>query len=189
MRIRFNIFTVSQQPLKIPSLSHAVRYLRPVKYFRALPNLPHFPQAVCFTITMQNRQFYGSSNKLQAPPPPSVSTNAPQCKVTIDFLARLLAKSNNLIKHIFAVPEFYENCQLLQPVNEFVQPVPAIQPSDADRQLFAIRLTPYSSSPIRSHSVYHIQMLPFALQLYALSPNTNPFLKCIVWTACNVLRV
>jgi len=70
-----------------------------------------------------------------------------------------------------------------------VQPVPAIQPSDVDRRQFAILLTASSSSPIRSNRVYHLKMLCFALQLYALSSGRNPVLKCIVWTACNVLRV
>jgi len=70
-----------------------------------------------------------------------------------------------------------------------VQPVPPTQPSDVDCRQFAIPLTPSSSYRIRSHSVYHLKTLHFALQLYALSPNTNPVLKCIVWTAYNVLRV
>jgi len=101
-------------------------------------------------------------------PSPQISTNAPQCKDTIDFLSRLLAKSNNLIKYIFALSECYENCQLLQPVNKFVEPVTPIQPNDADRRQFAIPLTPSSSSSILSHSVYHIQTFHFALQLYEL---------------------
>ena len=70
--------------------------------------------------------------------------------------------------------ECYEICYLLQPVNYFVETVTFFQQSDLDCRRFAIPLTPSSSSPIRIHPVYHLQTLPFALQLYALSPNTNP---------------
>jgi len=136
---------------------------------------------------MQKRQFYGSSNKLQAPPPPpSVSTNAPQCKVTIDFLSRLLAKSNNLIKFIFAVPECYENCQLLQPVNEFVEPVTAIQQvmRTADSSQF-LSLLPAALQSVATLSItYRRSTSPSNSKLYpptqtlSLSALCGPLVMC-----------
>ena len=98
----------------------------------------------------------------------NVRTNAPQYKVTFHCLSCLLANSNNEIKRVSAIPEWY-NCQLLQPVHEFVEHVAAIQQIDVDQRWFTIPLTSSSSSQIHSHPVYHLKTPRFAVQLYALS--------------------
>ena len=68
--------------------------------------------------------------------------------------SRLLANSNIVIKLVNAVPECYDNCQLLQPVNEFVEPVPVTQPRDIDHRRLAIPLTTSISSQNRSHPIF-----------------------------------
>jgi hypothetical protein len=65
--------------------------------------------------------------------------------------SRLLANSNNLIKRVSAAPECYDNCQLLQPVNE---PVPVIQPRDVNHRRFAIPLTTTISSQTPRNPVF-----------------------------------
>jgi len=102
--------------------SHSVRYLLPVSYFCSLRTLSHFTQAVGFPKTMQKRNFYGSSYKLQAPPPPKFNTNIPQHNVTVHFPSRPHPNSNNVTKPVSAVPECYDKCQLLQPVNKSWNP-------------------------------------------------------------------
>ena len=119
--------------------------------------------------------------KTESTPPPILARTLHNVKSQIDFLSRPLANSNNVIKPVSAAPEWYDNYQLLQSVHQFVEPVAAIQPSDVDHRQFAIPLTASISSQISMHHVYRLTTLRFALQLHALSSNTNPVFKCIVW--------
>jgi len=94
----------------------------------------------------------------------------------VHFLSCLLVNSNNVIKYVSAVSECYDNCQLLQPVHEFVEIFAVIQPTDVNHWHFAIPLTASNISQIRSHPVCHLQKLHFPLQLYALPSSTNTVL-------------
>jgi predicted NAD/FAD-binding protein len=64
-----------------------------------------------------------------------------------------------MYRNVCAVHECY-NCQLLLAVHEYVEPVTSTKPRVVD------------------HPVCHLKTLRFALQLYALSSNTNPVFQC-----------
>jgi hypothetical protein len=52
-----------------------------------------------------------------------------------------------------------------------------------DHRRFAIPLTTSSNPPIRSHTVYHVNTLPFTHHMCTLPFSTNAVLKCILWAA------
>ena len=61
--------------------------------------------------------------------PPVLSRTLLNVKSYEHCLSCLLPDSNNVIKLVCAVPEWY-NCHMLQPVHEFVEPVAAFQTSE-----------------------------------------------------------
>ena len=93
-----------------------------------------------------------------------------------------------MCRNVCEVPECYDNCQLLHPVHEFVEPGSPIQPSDVEHRRFPVPLNASSSSQIRSHPFYHLKTLRFALQLYALRSSIDRIFKCILLTAFNAVQ-
>ena len=92
--------------------------------------------------------------------------------------SRLLANSNNVIKLVSVVHEYYDNCQLLQPVNEFVERVPVTQPRDMDHRRLAIPLTTSISSQNLSHPVFQ-RLSSSSLRLHDILSSSIPV--WLVW--------